>query len=270
MEARWDSSRRDDRNNFYFSSSVAPPSENLNTLYLYNYVRGVLRDIAGDDTAVPTMKLYYASGSVPEDTARGFLNSDNTSVGSMTGSRLSTGVYYTQFAATSSIVDSTYPYIVDVWEYDSSEFHTGSAITPKSLPTSTTQTNTEYLLSITNLKESYSRHETARFRLYTRPKSWSPNIYTVAVTTPENITIATSSYEICREIDNFKVIPFGTGSLQHTVMSYDANGNYFDLDMNMFESGYSYKIRVAFYDAGVGSYVHQPYEFKFRVREDVY
>ena len=81
---------------------------------------------------------------------------------------------------------------------------------------------------------------------------------------------STASYEICRETDNFKVIPYGTGSTQHTVLSHDVSGNYFDIDMSLFEAGYSYKIKFAFYDDGVSDYVEQPYEFKFRVREDVY
>ena len=82
--------------------------------------------------------------------------------------------------------------------------------------------------------------------------------------------ISTASYEICREVDNFKVVPYGTGSTQHTVLSHDVSGNYFDLDMSLLEAGYSYKIKFAFYDDGVADYVEQPYEFKFRVREDVY
>ena len=35
IEARWDSSIKDDRSNFYYSSSLAPAVDNLNTLYLY-------------------------------------------------------------------------------------------------------------------------------------------------------------------------------------------------------------------------------------------
>jgi hypothetical protein len=38
IEARWDDATRDDRGDFYFSSSLAPASDNLNTLYLYNFV----------------------------------------------------------------------------------------------------------------------------------------------------------------------------------------------------------------------------------------
>ena len=46
-------------------------------------------------------------------------------------------------------------------------------------------------------------------------------------------------------------------------MSYDISGNYFDLDMSYFEPGYSYGIKIAFYDES--SYVEQPYTWKFRV-----
>jgi len=270
IEARWDSARRDNRGDFYLSSSIVTEGDNLNKLYLYNYIRGSLRDIAGDNTAVPTMKLYYGSGSVPEGTARGFLNSSNTSVGSLAATRLSTGIYYTQFAVTKSAVTSTYPYLIDVWEYDSNEIFTGSAILPKTHRPLTANLTNDHIVTISNLKKSYGRDETARFRLYVREKNWSPNIYNKAVSTPENTMISTASYEICRELDNFKVIPYGTGSSMHTVLSHDVSGNYFDVDMSLFQAGYSYKIKFAFYDDGVSDYVEQPYEFKFRVREDVY
>ena len=105
---------------------------------------------------------------------------------------------------------------------------------------------------------------------YVSLKNCSPTVYTTATSTPENVLIPTASYEIVREIDNLIVIPHGTGSTKHTIMSYDTNGNYFDLNMKHFEPGYSYKIKIAFYDSAVGSYNSQPYEFKFRVREDVY
>ena len=38
IEARWDSSIKDDRRNFYYSSSLAPAVDNLNTLYIYNNI----------------------------------------------------------------------------------------------------------------------------------------------------------------------------------------------------------------------------------------
>ena len=264
LEARWNSVRTDQRGDFYVSSSLLPASENMNELYLYNVVRGQLQDIPSIGTDPIYVNLYETLGEA---------HTKLTEYTPATGSHVSTGIYKVSICTTSSATT-----LYDVWfsssvtqtdAITSTQFHTGT-ITPKTYSALSQQASTEYLLNITNLKESYSRSETARFRLYVRPQNWSPNVYTTAVSTPESVIIPTASYEICREVDNFKVIPFGTGSLKHTGLSYDVNGNYFDLGMNMFEAGYSYKIKFAFYDPGAGSYVEQPNEFKFRVREDVY
>ena len=255
LEARWDSSVRDDRGDFYISSSLLPPGENKNTLYLYNKVRGQLRNIPSIGSGDIYVDLYETLGGTALT-----LCGNSPATGSYSGD----GIYKVSLCTT-----STASVLYDVWYSGSTQYHSGT-IAPKTHAASNQQTSTDYLLSITNLKEVYDKKETTRFRLYVRPKDWSPTIYTTAASTPENIIIPTASYEICREIDNFKVIPFGTGSKKHTVLSYDKDGNYFDLKMDMFEPGYSYKIKFAFYDSAGSSYVHQPYEFKFRVREDVY
>ena len=53
----------------------------------------------------------------------------------------------------------------------------------------------------------------------------------MAQSIPETTIITSASYEVFRIIDNELVIPHGTGSTQHTYMSYDIEGNYFDLDI---------------------------------------
>ena len=45
IEARWDSSRKDQRLNLILSSSLVTAANNVNTLWLYNRLRGVLTDI---------------------------------------------------------------------------------------------------------------------------------------------------------------------------------------------------------------------------------
>ena len=265
IEARWDSTRRDNRGNFYFSSSLAPAQDNLNTLFLYNYIRGNLKDIGGSPSNVPTLTLYYSSGSVPEGTAQYFRNSSNTAVNSLAATRVSTGVYKAQFSATSSTVTSTYPYLVDVWTFGGEQVHTGSSIDPQKYDFSDINPNGSYVVGMPGLKKSYGRETTERFRLYVRNKNWSPNIYNKAKSTPETLLIQSASYQIVRLSDHRIVIPFGTGSENHTLLSYDSAGNYFDLDINLLESGYSYGIKYAFYEDSVSSYREQPYIFKFIV-----
>ena len=268
LEARWDSSRRDNRSNLIFSSSILPSSENLMSLYMYNHFRGQLVDLAGDSTQVPVLNFYYSSGSVPEGDPRYFRDSSNDEVNFLSSSRVSRGVYRAIFSITSSIVTTTYPYLVDVWTYSGSQVHTGSAMTPVSHDFSNYNPNTNYVISMPNLKKTYSKNETERFRLYVREKGWSPNIYTVAKSTPPTLLVQTASYKILRISDEEVVVPYNTGSDGATILSYDSEGNYFDLDMSTLEPGYTFGFQFSFYEDSVGSYREQPYIFKFRMIEE--
>ena len=125
-------------------------------------------------------------------------------------------------------------------------------------------------MNIKNLKPKYTRGQTERFRLYVREKNWSPNIYTVAQSAPKNLLIESASYQICRASDQKIVIPYGTGSTAETVLSYDSDGNYFDLDMDLLEGGYTYEVKFSFYEDSLSSYLEQPYKFKIRVEQDEY
>ena len=122
------------------------------------------------------------------------------------------------------------------------------------------------MTTVTNLKTEYNQADKVRFRLFIREKNWQPNIYSVASNTVENYTVENSYYRVFRIIDNFDVIPFGTGSGQqsnYTKLSYDSAGNYFDLDMANFESDYTYAIQFMYETDGktvVRDKVH-----KFRV-----
>jgi hypothetical protein len=118
---------------------------------------------------------------------------------------------------------------------------------------------------MTNLKAAYSPKEIARLKMYTRAKDWSPTVYTIATSQIENTTINNMYYQLYRTSDKYVVVPYGTGSLQYTKLSYDGNGNYFDFDMSLLQPGfeYAFKFMILEYD----EYKEQPSEFKFRVEE---
>jgi len=118
-----------------------------------------------------------------------------------------------------------------------------------------------------NLRSVYYTHERARLEFYVRQKDWSPTLYTVATTETDTLIIPSSSYQVHRVVDDLVVIPFGTGSDKSTQTSYDVSGNYFDLKFDLLEPGYSYGIKLAYYDDLVDSYVEQPYLWKFRVEK---
>jgi len=249
IEARWDSAIKDDRGNFYASSSLLPASVNTRTLYLHNVIGGKLYNIPAVGTGEIYLKTYTSS-------------SGGSQIGTtVTGGYVSLGVYSASFT-----LDTTASTVYDRW-YSSGfadSYYTGT-IGIKTHDVSGYNPYSTYVPSLTNLKPIYYPHETARFRFYVRLKDWSPNLYTVANTINDTLIIESASYQIHRIIDDLKIIPFDTGSTRSTETSFDVSGNYFDLSMNLFDPGYSYGIRLAFYNESVSSYVEQPYEWKFRV-----
>ena len=275
LEARWNSARKDNRGNFFISSSLAPKADNLNTLYLYNVVRGQLANIP-IGAGLPENKVIveiYSGSSSPAGSALAVDDSSSALVSAVTGGLLvennveMTGIYTASFASTSS-----YDTIFDVWSNQTDaiprvNYYTGS-YEPVSLATSDLLYDTQYITTITNLRDSYTKGQKPKLRLFTREKDWSSNIYTVATRTIIPEIIENAYYSLHRTIDNLEIIPFGTGSAVNnfTRLSYDVSGNYFELDTSYLESGYSYGIQFAYYLQG--EYREQPEVFKFRIEEE--
>jgi len=258
IEARWDSSKQDDTGNFYLSSSLASADDNLNTLYLYNYVRGQLKDIPGVATGEVFLSVYSTPGTTKITLPVGggvVANNDFNITGGQVGE---TGIYSASFAFTGTAT-TIYP----VWHVNSTEYHTGSAITVQTFDSKDYNPNPQFVTNITNLKSKYDTSEVARFRLYTRQKDWNPTIYVKATATIESEIIDAGYYRVVRVVDDLEVIAYGTGSDNYTKMSFDSSGSYFDLDMSLLQTGYAYALKFAYHING--AYHEQPEVFKFRV-----
>ena len=276
LEARWEDNRKDDRGNFFYSSSLATGEENLNTLFLYNYFRGQLRNIPG----LADQKLYvsFYSGSADNTEPSGsrlILVKDDTHVAHASALFVTGGVSSTEgiYTASVSLTAAATPLetIYDVWSTAENastfiEYHTGS-FKPEKIELEAQNSSPQFVSTITNLKSIYSPNETARFRIFTRQKNWNPNVYTKAIASPKPYIIDSGSFSITRIADNLNVVSHGTGSLRYTELSFDVSGSYFDLDMGMLEPGYAYKINLAYYNGSIGDWQDQPEEFKFRVEE---
>jgi hypothetical protein len=259
IEARWDSATKDRRNSFYASSSLVPATDNLNTLYIYNRVRGQLQNIPAIATGELSMSLYFGESTAPAGTALTITGANGASGTSVTAGWVSTGIYSASVA-----IETTSSYLYDVWHNGSgTEYVTGSQISVRSFATNTAADTGEYVSNITNLKEKYTTSEKPRLRLFIRDKDWNPTIYTVATANIETKVIEDAYFRVFRVADEFDVIPYGTGSLNYTRMSYDKDGNYFDVDLSLFEPGYSYGVKVAY--KSNTNFNEQPELFKFRV-----
>tara|TARA_R100000664_G_C2759768_1_gene149915 strand:+ start:2351 stop:3961 length:1611 start_codon:yes stop_codon:yes gene_type:complete len=271
IEARWDSSRKDHRGTFVVSSSNLSAADNLNTIYLYNYVRGQLKDLAhpSGDVSGSIYVTVHTSASDGDGSSRvqtwPYVDSIYQPI---TGGKVSTGIYSASMAiATGSDI------VYDRWWTASDGeandtnlvyYHTGS-IKPDDFNTSAHFSMPDYVTTISNLREQYHYQELARFRLFTRLRNWNPTIYTIASTDIETSIVEDAYFRIYRVVDNHDVISYGTGSANHTKLSYDVSGSYFDLDMGLLEPGYAYGIKFCYYLNG--SYREQTEDFKFRVEK---
>tara|TARA_R110000744_G_scaffold32112_10_gene75205 strand:- start:313 stop:1935 length:1623 start_codon:yes stop_codon:yes gene_type:complete len=293
LEARWDSTRKDDRGDIMYSSSLAGVNDNLNTLYLYNYVRGALTNIPAIATGAIYVSFYSGSDNNSEPSGQAASSSaatraaiqlpttlPHTHVSSVnpyvvTGGWVATGIYTASFALTSAAAPLTN--VFDVWHngagknnpWASVEYATAS-MSPTNLSASQTVAKPIYFMNITNLREKYVSNESARFNLFVRNKDWSPTIYTVANSTIESTTIHSASYRVFRVLDALEVVPYGTGSDAATALSHDVSGNYFDFDMSLLDPGYEYAFKISFYDSAMSSWSEQPELFKFRVIDNEY
>jgi hypothetical protein len=270
LEARWDSSRKDNRGNILLSSSLAPAADNLNSLHLYNKIRGQLKDIPGLAGVAQDVLISFYSGSdgAPLGEKLFVQDSAGSTVSNITGGLLiengidRTGIYSASFAIT-----STFETVHDVWWSGSIQYYTGS-FSPTSITASELIYDIEYVSDITNLQSSYLKGQKPRLRVFARQKNWQPNIYNVATSDIIPEIIEDAYYRVYRTIDDMEIIPFGTGSSNKnfTRMSYDLSGNYFEIDTGFFEPGYAYGIQLAYYLDG--QYREQPEVFKFRIDKE--
>ena len=244
IEARDSNTNSDDRGKFYKASPFVASNEQ--NIYLYNSIGGERTNLVG----TVALELF-------EDEAM------TTSITTGVITNVETGIYKAAVTVPNTVPVST---IYEKWTADGNLVKTGS-IALLNRQVETDASDTEYVTDITNLKTSYTKQETAKFRIYTRQKDWNPTIYTVASKEIENLIVEKMYYKIVRLVDEETVLDYGIGtddtSNEHTLVSYDALGSYFDFDMSLLEKGYMYGIKLMF--SVNGELREQQEIFKFRV-----
>jgi len=157
IEARWDSSTQDDRGDFYYSSSLAPAADNLNTVYLYNFVRGNLTNIPSVGTGEIFVSLY--SGSTAPVGSKLTLYDGNTNI---TGGYVSTGIYSCSLAITAA--STPFKTLYDVWHSGGVEYFTGSIVPEVHAALGASTGNNRQVVKIKNLRAKYFSEEEAPTR----------------------------------------------------------------------------------------------------------
>lgn len=228
IEARWEAVIKDDRNQFFASSSLLSAEDNTMNLYFYNKVGDTLKNIVGN--ILPSVK-FYSDASLTNEVTSSYLVVTNPS----------SGVYKARAA-----INTTSSTLYDCWYNTSSlaQLFQGSFDVLRR-ENYDYDYSPEYIVNMNNLKTVYNQNEIGKFKIFVREKDWQPTIYTVAYNTIENSIIPDLYYKIFRLNDNYTIVDYSTGSLAYTKTSYDSNGNYFELDMKNIEKGYVYGIKLA-------------------------
>ena len=238
IEARSNSQKTDHRKSFL--------SDVSNNIYLYNEVRGQLTNL--NDPV--TVKFYEELGGT-----------EITSTTTVTNPE--TGVYKAETTLTTSA--ST---IYDVWSSDGTEVVTGSITVLSQAPTGIPDVN-DLVVSVLNNQDVHYSGQTSRFYFYIREKDWSPNIFTVASTRPDSKVYDNLKFKICKVVTDETIFGYDMTD-NSTTLSYDSNGNFFDLDISLLEPNYVYEIKLALFNVMTKSYQELPFKHRFRVVNNEY
>lgn len=219
LEARWSSVLKDNRNNFAFNQQ--------NKLYLYNFVRGELVNLQEPLTV-----------NVVDTVLTGTVRYSNT----FPATFVETGIYSADIYISNSASFSGTLY--DIW-FSGSSVHMTGVFTPLLLTGSSADQYSEFVCKVDNLKQIYSVEEEARMKVNVRKKDYRTHVgsYKSSSLAMEREYIEKMYYSISNNETGEVVIPFGTGTLPYTQLSYDANGNYLNLFMNSFVPGFVYRIK---------------------------
>ncbi len=217
IEARWDDVVKDNRNNFAFGQT--------NKLYLYNVVRGELTNIPQPLSVRIQDHLVGASASFT-----GVFNAGQISTGIASAS--------INIVGTASFSSSFY----DIWFSGSTTYITGT-FKPIRLTGSQVDEYREYVANIENLKREYDANEEVRLKVNVRRKDFSTHVLHTASFDMDREYIEKMYFSITNDDTGEVVVPYGTGSVEYTKLSYNGDGNYFNLWMNNFVPGFVYRVK---------------------------
>lgn len=239
IEVRANDVVRDDRVNVQWSRS--------GTLYLYNTPGGVFTNLVSDFV---TVAISDASGVLTWLTA-----SRGTAV----------GIYSASFVLPTGAFSSGRPYsgsvFYDSWGSGSYAYSTGT-FTVSSLTPVNSITQQPLTARLRNLQDEYLPEDAPVFEVMFRRRPHTLPVVQTASLSSTPYIVEKAYYAIENDSTRERVIPFGTGSQNHTQLSYGAGGNSFKLFVSNLHSGNVYRIIFLVYDQGRQQVIDPGFRFK--------
>ena len=262
IQIEYEDSIKDDRN-------FVPKGTTAN-LAFYNVVNEQYQDITsvgyGTNTGdfLGTVTLYGATASdAPYAALTG-----NESGSTLTASRVKKGIYRTNFGLAFSeyrekaseygtgeygenfyndTIQNDYQYFKDVWTITAN--HPLTALSTSSSTSTWKAVNifndggsidtSELIVNIKNLKQTYNYTSKAFLRLFIQKSGMQFVPLTAALDTVTTETIQPGWFKVVENSTNREVLPY-------LELDYDKDGNFFEIDMNNFNTGNDYRIILKF------------------------
>jgi hypothetical protein len=216
------------------------------SLYLYNVVGGILQDLPGNFITVAISDL---SGVLAY----------------LTASKGIAGIYSATFALPTGVFSSGRPYsgsqFYDSWGSGSFAFSTGT-FTLSSLSPTTTVTQYPLIARMRNMQDEYLPEDVAVFEVMFRRRPHTLPVFQTASLAPVPYIVERAWYAIENDSTRERVIPFGTGSQNHTRLSYGGTGNSFKLHMSNLHSGNVYRVMFLVDEQGRKQVIDPGFKFK--------
>jgi hypothetical protein len=222
LEARWNDRITDNRANFAYN--------NPNALYLYNCVRGYLKDIVEPVTvrlqdnlvgeSASFQQIYSASRAGP------------------------TGIYASAIGISASNPNSFSSSWVDIWEDGTGMCLMTGTLFPKILTGTQGDPYEDFIVNVVDLKPVYRTDETARITVNVRRNYHNDHlvVHTASIDSPPREYMEDMYWSVVNNESGETLVPFGIGPLYpYTKLSYNESGNYFQIAMSSFVPGFTYR-----------------------------
>ena len=232
FEIEWDGAIKDNRENLLFSKTA--------NLFYYSLIDGELTDLNGTGPFPGHVTLSANGVGMLTDAASGM---------AVTASRFSKGIYKVHIGSATNAAGylnltginlglSSSTSFTDSWTVTTAgEYRTDSFSFDCLLPTSGygNYVTSNHVVTLPNLSDQYDPTTKARIRVFVKNNQTQWQTLTGTSTALNTAIIKSGTFEIRELVTNDVEVP-------EQALSYDAEGNFFDLDNTLLYEGLRYKV----------------------------
>lgn len=232
FELEWDGAIKDNRENLLFSKTA--------NLFYYSLIDGELTDLNGTGPFPGHVTLSANGVGMLTDAASGM---------AVTASRFSKGIYKVHIGSATNAAGylnltginlglSSSTSFTDSWTVTTAgEYRTDSFSFDCLLPTSGygNYVTSNHVVTLPNLSDQYDPTTKARIRVFVKNNQTQWQTLTGTSTALNTAIIKSGTFEIRELVTNDVEVP-------EQALSYDAEGNFFDLDNTLLYEGLRYKV----------------------------